>query len=128
MPIIIQPEVPAVPEDCLCGVQPMGVFVSSFLVAAFAGLASLLRTGAKLTTVSVISAILNSGLVGLGISLLWYTKFQDNVYFLIGICVLAGLGGATTVDMILNSIKAGGFSLKIGPNGGGAQLGNEEKK
>lgn len=98
-------------------IHPLGVFASAFGVAAFAGLASLLRSGSKVTVLSVLSAFLNSGLVGLGISLLWYHKFQDNVYFLIGVCVLAGLGGATTVDAILNAVKSGGFSIKIGKNG-----------
>lgn len=92
------------------------VFVASFGVAACAGLAALLRTNAEITWKSAVSAVLNSGILGLGISLLWYTKYQDNIYFLVGICVIAGLGGATTIDFILDAVKKGGFSIKMGPN------------
>jgi uncharacterized membrane-anchored protein len=97
------------------------VFLSSFLVAAAAGFASLLRTAVKLTWISVFSALLNSGLVGLSISLLWYHKFHDNLYFLVGLCIIAGLGGATTVDFLLKAFMAGGLSVKFSRN-------DEEKK
>jgi hypothetical protein len=95
-------------------INPIGVFISSFGVAAFAGLAALLRTGTKLSVVTVLSQLLNSGLLGLGISLLWYTKFQDNIYFLVGVCLLAGLGGMTTVEFVLQAIRKGGFSINLG--------------
>jgi len=110
-------------------ISPTGVFLSAFAVSALAGLAALLRSTNKLTVLAVISAILNSGLMGLGISLLWYTKFQDNIYFLIGICVLAGLGGMTTVDFVLTAIRKGGFSIKVGNDGKSVELpDNTEKK
>lgn len=86
-------------------INPIGVFLSSFGVAAFAGLASLLRSGTKITFLGVLSALLNSGFLGLSISLLWYTKFQENVYFLVGVCVLAGLGGMTTVNLALTLFR-----------------------
>lgn len=92
-------------------VNPIAVFFSAFGVASFAGLAALLRAGKQVNAVSVISALLNSGFLGLAIALLWYTKFQDNIYFLIGICVLAGLGGATLVDFAVEAIKNGGLSI-----------------
>lgn len=91
--------------------SPLNVFLSAFCVSSFAGLAALLRAGKQVNAVSVISALLNSGFLGLAIALLWYTKFQDNVYFLIGICVLAGLGGATMVDFIIEAVKHGGLSI-----------------
>lgn len=91
--------------------NPLSVFISAFGVSSFAGLAALLRAGKQVNWVSVASAILNSGLLGLAIALLWYTKFQDNIYFLIGICVLAGLGGATMVDFVIQAVKSGGVSI-----------------
>lgn len=94
--------------------NPIHVFISAFGVSSFAGLAALLRAGKPINVVAVFSAILNSGLLGLALALLWYHKFQDNVYFLIGICVLAGLGGATMVDFILQAFKAGGLSISVG--------------
>lgn len=94
-----------------------GVFASAFAVSALAGLAALLRSGAKITPLGILSAVLNSGLLGLGIGLLWYTKFRDNLCFLIGICLLSGLGGMTSVDFVLKAIRKGGFSIKLGDNG-----------
>lgn len=93
---------------------PLWVFASAFFVSALAGLAAVLRSTAQLTTLGVTSNVLNSGLMGLGISLLWYTKFKDNVYLLIGICVLSGLGGVTTVEFIVAAIRKGGLTIKIG--------------
>ncbi len=103
-------------------ISPLGVFCSAFAVSSLAGLAALLRSANPLTTVTIVSSILNSGLMGLGISLLWYTKFQENIYFLIGICVLAGLGGMTTVDFVLSAIRKGGFSVKLGNDGKSVEL------
>lgn len=94
--------------------NPIYIFISAFGVSSFAGLAALLRTGKPINMIAIFSAILNSGLLGLALALLWYHKFQDNVYFLIGICVLAGLGGATMVDFVLQAFKAGGLSISVG--------------
>jgi hypothetical protein len=98
-------------------IEPVKVFAVSFGVSSLAGLAALLRAGKPISWLSVMSSILNSGLMGLCIALLWYTKFQDNVYFLVGVCVLAGLGGATTIDFVMAAIKSGGLSIKIGEKG-----------
>ncbi len=84
--------------------QAIIVFMTSFGVSALAGFAAMLRTGSKLTIYNGLSAFLNSGLLGLSISLLWYLKFQDNLYFLVGVCVIAGLGGMATFDFILKAI------------------------
>jgi uncharacterized membrane-anchored protein len=97
--------------------NPIYVFVSAFGVSSFAGLAALLRAGKQVNSVAILSAVLNSGMLGLAIALVWYNKFQDNIYFLIGICVLAGLGGATLVDFMVAAFKSGGLSiggLKVG--------------
>lgn len=93
---------------------PVGVFVSAFLVAAFSGLAALLRSTEKVTVKGVLSAILNSGMLGAGIALLWYTQYQDNVYFLVGVCLLSGLGGMATVDFVLTIFRRGAFGLGQG--------------
>lgn len=98
-------------------VNPVGVFLSSFFVSAFAGLAALLRSVSPLTVKTVSSALLNSGLLGLAISLLWYVKYKDNLYFLIGCCAVAGLGGMTTVDFFLKAMQGGGFKISLSQNG-----------
>src|SRR5687768_16849941 len=103
--------------DRMDKLNPIYVFLSAFGVSSFAGLAALLRAGKQVDLIATASATLNSGLLGLAIALVWYHKFQDNIYFLIGICVLAGLGGATLVDFVVASFKAGGISiggLKVG--------------
>lgn len=92
----------------------LAVFVSAFLLAALAGLAALLRSNAPLKAKSVTSALANSGLLGLGIALLWYTRAQDDIYLLVGVCVVAGLGGMTTVDFVLELVRRGGLSIRVG--------------
>jgi hypothetical protein len=91
------------------------VFVCAFLFASLSGVASVLRASAKPTLWAVLSSALNSGMLGLGLSLLWIAYFRDNVHFLVGICVLAGLGGVSTVELALAI-----FRKKIAPD--------EEKK
>ena len=77
--------------------DPMHVFMASGGLSSFAGLAELLRSGRPITPRAVIAAMLNSGLIGLALGLIWYTYFlgMGNIYFLVGVCTLAGLGGAT---------------------------------
>ena len=92
---------------------PTQIFLYSSVFAALAGIAAMLRSEKKLTVVGIISSLMNSGLLGLGISLLWYNKFSENLYFLVGVCVMAGLGGMTTVDLALkifqkNALKIAG--------------------
>jgi len=95
--------------------DPYKLFWSAFGIASFAGLAALLRSGKRVTITAVMSAMLNTGLMGLAIALLWYTKFADekNLYFLIGVCLLAGLGGTTLMDFVFHLCKKGGFSIVI---------------
>ncbi len=93
---------------------PMLVFLSAFGVAALAGVAALLRSGVGLTWGLVVSSALNSGLLGLAVSLLWYMKLHDDVYFLVGLCVLAGLGGNVTLDFALALLRKGGLTIKLG--------------
>lgn len=81
------------------------IFLTSFAVAALAGLAALLRSGNPLTTKSTLSALLNSGFLGLAMSLLWYSSFRDNIYFLVGLSVLSGLGGNLTIELAMGWLK-----------------------
>jgi hypothetical protein len=86
----------------------------AFFVSALAGVAALLRSGAELTWLKVVSAVLNSGLIGLGVALLWYTQYQENLYFLLGVCVLIGLGGTPMVEFVLAMFKRGGLTIQVG--------------
>ncbi len=99
-------------------INPLTAFWSAFGIASFAGLAALLRSGKAITPLSIFSAMLNAGLIGTAICLLWYTKFrsEDNIYFLIGVCALAGLGGTTVLDFVIQLCKKGGVSITISPS------------
>jgi predicted membrane protein len=96
--------------------DPLRIFASAFAVSSFAGLAALLRSGKSVSILSVCSAMLNTGMVGLAIALLWYTKFkgsEENIYFMIGLCVLAGLGGTTAIDFIVAMLKRNGLTIIV---------------
>jgi hypothetical protein len=81
--------------------EQLYIFASAFAVSALAGLASLLRSDKPVTWKSATSHASNCGILGLGISLLWYSEFKDNAQFLVGLCVLAGLGGMATVELFV---------------------------
>jgi CHASE2 domain-containing sensor protein len=86
-------------------VNSVVVFLSAFGVAAMGGLATLLRSDLPITRKSVATSMLNCGLLGLGISLLWYSQFQDNLFFLVGLCVVAGLGGNASIDFAVDMFR-----------------------
>lgn len=93
----------------------LSVFASAFGVAAFAGLATLLRFGKKLSKLSIVSSMLNAGFLGLAISLIWYQNFQKaaNIHGLIGICLLAGMGGSTLTDILISLLSGAGIKVII---------------
>lgn len=94
--------------------DPIWLFIATFLMSSFAGLASLLRSGKNISTRSATSAMLNSGLLGLAFSLIWYKYyFIDNIYFLVGISLLAGLGGNTIIDFVLEVLRNGGIVISL---------------
>jgi len=90
------------------------IFVTAFFVSGLSGIASFLRSGNEIKKIAIITASLNSGLLGLAISLLWYNKFQENIYSLMGICIISGLTGAAGLDLVLSAIQKGGFSVNFG--------------
>lgn len=91
------------------------VFLSAFGTAAFAGLATLLRFAKKISKLAVVSAMLNSGFLGLAIALIWYQNYRnaENVYGLIGVCVLAGMGGSTLTDLLISILAGAGIRVTI---------------
>lgn len=93
------------------------VLASCFTISSLGGLAALLRSGRSLTGRVVLSAVLYSGIVGLVIGLVWYQYFsgQDNIYFLIGVSGLAGLGGTTLLDFVVQVLSKGGVNIHISP-------------
>lgn len=93
----------------------LAVFASAFGVAAFAGLATFLRFARKLSKLAVVSAMLNAGFLGLALALLWYQNYQkaENISGLIGICVLAGMGGSTITDILISVLSGAGIKVII---------------
>jgi hypothetical protein len=93
----------------------LSLFFGAFGVSAFAGLATLLRFAKKLSKLAVVSAMLNAGFLGLAIALLWYRNYRDaeNVHGLIGICVLAGMGGGTITDILISLLSGAGIKIIV---------------
>ena len=87
--------------------SPFQAFISAFSVSSLAGLAAYLRSNRELTVRGTISAMLNSGLLGLAIAFLWYNYFNDNgnIWFMLGISLLAGLGGISVLDFVIQVAK-----------------------
>jgi len=103
------------------------VFTASFLTAALGGLAALLRSNEAVTKTAVSKATLNSGLLGLGLALVWYQTYSENPFFLIGICLLTGLGGSPSLDLILEVVRRLVTSFSMGtPNKTRTQEKNNE--
>jgi hypothetical protein len=96
-------------------IMSLSIFASAFGVSAFAGLATLLRFASKLSKLAVISAMLNAGFMGLVIALIWYRNYRDaeNIYGLIGICALAGMGGSTLTDILISVLSGAGIKVTI---------------
>jgi hypothetical protein len=87
---------------------PLQVLICCFSIASLAGIAALLRSNKDLNVRTITSATLYSGLFGLVIGLIWYNYFAPtNLFFLIGVSGLAGLGGVSLLDVVLQLITNG---------------------
>lgn len=100
--------------------QSIYVLLSAFAISSLGGLAALLRSHKPLNLRTVLSALLYSGMMGLIIALMWYNVFagRENLYFLLGVSGLAGIGGVTVVDFIVQVFKRGGLNVRIEPKDG----------
>lgn len=92
--------------------SPLQVFVSCFSISALGGFFTHLRSNHPLTWRETCAITFYSGLLGLVIGLLWHNYFAPgNLYFLIGVSGLAGLGGTTMSTAIVKSLQRATFSL-----------------
>ncbi len=99
--------------------DPLRVLASAFAISSLGGLASLLQSDKQLSVRSVLAAVLYSGVTGLIIALIWYTNYRnDNLYFLLGVSGLAGVGGTTMIDFAIQAVKKGGLNISIDSPGG----------
>ena len=76
-----------------------------FIGASFAGLASHLREGGVINARMVTSATLNSGLLGLIVFLMAYSRLRDDMPFLAGFSLLAGVGSSSLMSFAIQIIK-----------------------
>lgn len=98
------PSNPQPPDTFL---EPVRLFGGIYLAASLAGLSALLRSKQPLTVRAVVSAMLNSGFIGTIIGLVWYMQYRDtNLFFLVGVSVLAGLGGGATIEFAFQLVRA----------------------
>jgi hypothetical protein len=95
--------------------DPGYVFLLAFGTSSLAGLAALLRSGQTISIRSLLSAWLNSGLLGLAIAFIWYNYFEgdQNPWFLLGVSILAGLGGYTVIDFVITLLVSKGWNITI---------------
>jgi hypothetical protein len=101
--------------------DPLTVFATAFVISSLAGMAALLRSTQELSVRTVLSVILNTGAMGLAISLVLFNYFEDNAYFLFGLCLLAGLGGLTAVGFLIQIFKQGGVEIIFKPKSRGGK-------
>jgi hypothetical protein len=93
--------------------SPWILFGGIFVVASLGGIAALLRSGQDITGRLVLSAFLNSGLVGLIVGLLMWSSYSGkDPYLIFGVSALAGLGGAATLEVLFQLAKK---KLGLGP-------------
>lgn len=97
--------------------DPKLALSAAFAISSLGGLAAMLRSNKPLNFRVVVSAFLYSGMMGLIIALLWYNYFDGsgNIYFLLGVSGLAGVGGTTVLDFVLQALKHGGVNITISP-------------
>jgi hypothetical protein len=96
----------------------VAIFALAFFTSMLSGIAAFLRSKQPATPIAIITAGMNSGFLGLGISLSFYSKFKDNITVLLGFCVLTGLSGASGLDFILTTFQKGGIKISLGGDGG----------
>lgn len=93
--------------------DPIALFIAAFLISAMSGVAALLRTPQALTIRALLSAFLNAGAIGLAIAMVLFTYFKDNTWFLLGLCMLAGLGGMTLIGFLIAVARQGGLNVRV---------------
>lgn len=87
--------------------EPTTLFGGIVAASSLAGLGALLRSGRTLTTRAVASSLINSGILGGIVALAQYKVYagEKNLYLLIAISVLAGLGGTNLLEFIMAGFR-----------------------
>lgn len=95
----------------------VAIFALAFLTSMFSGIAAFLRSKQPITPMAIVAAGMNSGCLGLGLTLSFYSKFKDNITVLLGFSILVGLSGASGLDFALNAFQRGGIKISFGGDG-----------
>lgn len=84
-------------------IDPLWLLVMTGPLGSLAGCAALLRSGGELTKRAFWTAILNSGLMSLGIGTLMFWKYgESEMWLTIAVSIFAGLGGNAFIDFSLS--------------------------
>jgi hypothetical protein len=96
--------------------SPLQFLLSCFGVASLAGIAQLIRRNEPIDIRKLIGALLYSGIVGVIVSMLLYEYMGDKNYVLLmGVSGLAGLGGSSVIDLLLNIWSGGSIQIVVTP-------------
>lgn len=106
--------------------SPIIVFVCASLFSIFGGIAYIYRTKEIIKLRDIISSSLNTGLCGLALAMIWYYKFADQIYILMGLCILVSLMGSAGVDWILTKFKTGALSINFNKQDGKLEVKDEK--
>ena len=84
------------------------MFAVAFLLAAAGGFAWFLRGQKSMEVRAVVSALLNSGLLGLATAMIWFgwSTTGNDVWLILGTVTLSSLGGLSMVRFALGLLKA----------------------
>ena len=89
------------PNSMSSALEPMRILGTVFVLGGLAGLAALLRSPERLTRRAICSACLNSSLLSLGAASLWWWSNPDaNFMILMGVSIMVGIGGNTSIGII----------------------------
>ena len=93
---------------------PLQMLAAAFSLASVAGLAVLLRSQKPLSVRLVLAAVLYNGMSGLLIALIWWNQYSNtNIYFLLGVSGLAGMGVVNLTDFVLQLVAGGGLKINM---------------
>jgi hypothetical protein len=82
------------------------ILISSFLGTATSALAELLYSKRRLDARIILATFLFGGMFGLGIALFWWNYMREETPggFVIGVSILAGLGGITFMQIVVRIV------------------------
>jgi hypothetical protein len=96
------------------------------IASGLAGVTAHLKNNPEIKWQAVFTAFMNSCLLGLAMSLVWFRSFQDNIYSLIGLCVLIGLMGSAGQEFFMSMVLKSGLTINFRPKPDEPDEGNKK--